>query len=144
MGFGKACEIAHEELKSESERLAAFRDRLKQGIEKGLGGKIHLNGHPTERLPNNLNLSFPGIDAESLLSGIGERFAVSSGSACASGNAEPSHVLKAIGLKPEYLHSTIRFGLGRFNTAQDIEEAIEHVVAVVKRLADTAPKLNCI
>ncbi len=139
VGFGRACEIAAAELGQEVRRSSMLRDRLLQGITTGVG-EVIVNGHPTEKLCNNLHVSFPGADPESLLMTLNERLAVSAGSACSSGIAEPSHVTKAIGLKPELMHTSVRFSVGRFTTLEDVEEAIHHVVAVVKRMRQFAPK----
>ena len=138
VGFGKACEIAEKETKAESLRVAGLRDRLKAGIEQALDD-VHRNGHPTERLPGNLNLSFAHVDGEALLMGVNEEIAVSSGSACTTGSPEPSYVLKAIGLPEEKIHTSIRFGLGRFNTEEEVDYTIEKVAAVVKRLRKSSP-----
>ncbi len=138
IGFGKACEIAEKELSTEVKRLAALRDRLKQGIEKGLEG-IHLNGHPTEKICNNLSVSFTGVEAESLLLAFSRDIAVSSGSACTSASVEPSYVLKALGLREDLIHAAIRFGLGRFNTMEEVDYAVNFVVETVKQLRTMSP-----
>lgn len=137
VGFGKACEIAKEGMAEEGARLAALRDRLHEGITKELD-EVFLNGHPTERLPNNLNLSFAYVEGESLLMGMDD-VAVSSGSACTSATLEPSYVLKALGVGEDLAHTSIRFGLGRFNTEEEIEYVTEKVVSNVKRLRDMSP-----
>ncbi|MBI3314064.1 MAG: IscS subfamily cysteine desulfurase [Candidatus Omnitrophica bacterium] len=138
VGFGKACEIAAGEMKEESARLAKLRDRLQAGLEKELD-QIHINGHPTERLANNLSVSFAYVDGQSLLTGVGEKVAVSAGSACTSGIPEPSFVLKALGLREDLTHTAIRFGLGRFNTEEEIDETIACVVNVVRKLRAMSP-----
>ncbi len=138
VGLAKACEIAEKEMTQESGRLAALRDRLKAGIEKELD-EVYLNGHPTERLPNNLNISFAYVEGESLLMGINEEIAVSSGSACTSASLEPSYVLKALGVGEDLAHTSIRFGLGRFNTQEEVDYTINRIVKVVKRLREMSP-----
>lgn len=138
VGFGKALEIAGKEMASETKRLLALRERLHKGITSQLD-QVHLNGHPTLRLPGNLNLSFAYVEGESLLMGLNEEIAVSSGSACTSATLEPSYVLSALGVGADMAHSSIRFGLGRFNTEQDIDYTIEKLVSTVKRLRELSP-----
>lgn len=137
VGFGKAAEMAEKLLPTETARIAKLRDRLWDGIRKELD-EIYLNGHPTERLPNNLNVSFAYVEGESLMMGMKE-LAVSSGSACTSASLEPSYVLKAVGVGEDLAHTSIRFGLGRFTTEEEIDFAIEKVVATVKKLRDLSP-----
>ena len=137
VGFGKAAELCQKEMAEESERLGALRERLKEGILKGLD-EVYVNGSMTYRLPNNLNLSFAYVDGESLLMGIND-VAVSSGSACTSAKMEPSYVLKALGVSGDLAHSSIRFGLGRFNTAEEVDYVIQRVVEVVGRLRELSP-----
>jgi cysteine desulfurase len=136
VGLGKACGVAQRDMPEEARRLAALRDRLLEGLTTRLGG-ITVNGSRTHRLPHNLHVSFADVDGESLLVGIGD-IAVSSGSACASASATPSHVLAAItnGRVPS---ASIRFGLGRFTSPEDIEYAIDKFAAVVGHLRATAP-----
>jgi cysteine desulfurase len=136
-GFGKACEIAMDDMETESKRISALRDRLYEGIISQLD-EVYLNGHPEKRLPNNLNLSFAFADAESLMASMKE-IAVSSGSACSSASVEPSHVLKAIGVNEELLHCSIRFGLGRFNIDEEIDYTIDKVAEKVKYLREISP-----
>ena len=132
VGLGRACAICREEMPDEAIRIAAMRDRLLEGLRSGLGG-IVVNGSTEFRLPNNLHVSFEGVDGESLLIGIGD-IAVSSGSACSSASATPSHVLTAIaGLEP-VASASVRFGLGRFTTEAEIDYAIEKFTAVVRHL----------
>src|SRR5262249_49243850 len=114
VGFGVACELCQQELAHEPARLLALRERVGQGIRGRVEG-VTLNGHPTERLPNNLNLSFAWVPGMALLANL-RGLAVSSGSACTSANPEPSHVLRALGLDDDLVHGSLRFGLGRFNT----------------------------
>src|SRR5262249_44330422 len=118
VGFGKACEIALECMPEESSRLKSLRDRLHRGIVADLEG-VRLNGHPELRLPHNLNLSFSYVEGEALMMAM-EDVAVSSGSACTSATQEPSHVLKAMGISNEMAHTSLRFGLGRFNTQEEV------------------------
>jgi cysteine desulfurase len=121
VGFAKAVDLAIAEMPAESDRLRALRDRLWQTLQP-LGG-IHLNGHPTQRLPGNLNLSIDGIDGQALLLGLQPTIALSSGSACTSAKLAPSHVLKAIGRSDPLAYASLRFGIGRFNTLEDIDRA---------------------
>lgn len=137
VGLGKAAELAYAEMTSEAERLTQLRDRLHRGITEKLD-EVYLNGHPTLRLPNNLNLSFAYVEGEALMMGFKE-LAVSSGSACTSASLEPSYVLKAMGVGEELAHTSIRFGLGRFTTEEEVDFAVEKVVATVQRLRDMSP-----
>ena len=137
VGFGKAAEIAKHEMAAEAARLRALRDRLNEGLHKELDG-IHVNGSMDHRLPNNLNVSFAYVEGESLLMGIND-VAVSSGSACTSASLEPSYVLKALGTGDDLAHSSIRFGLGRFNTEEEVDYVIDKVTSVVKRLREMSP-----
>jgi cysteine desulfurase len=137
VGLGKACEIAQEELESEMIRLKALRDRLQQKLEAELD-YIHVNGSMEHRLPGNLNVSFVYVEGESLLMGIND-VAVSSGSACTSATLEPSYVLKALGLGDDVAHSSIRFGLGRFNTEAEVDYVAAKVIQIVKHLRELSP-----
>ncbi len=137
VGFGKACEIARAEMSAEADRLTRLREQLRAGIADRLSG-VSLNGHPTERLPGNLNLSFAGVKGEALLMRLRD-VAVSSGSACTSANPEPSYVLRALGVPDDLAHASIRFGLGRFTTEEEIDWVIGHVVAEVNRLRELNP-----
>lgn len=137
VGFGAACELAQKEMATESARLLALRERLWNGLKKELD-ELYLNGHPTERLPGNLNVSFAYVEGEALMMGIKD-LAVSSGSACTSASLEPSYVLKAMGIGEELAHTSIRFGIGRFTTEAEIDFAIERVVKEVRRLRDMSP-----
>lgn len=130
VALGKAAELARERQPREATRLAALRDRLLQGLEEICAG-LRLNGHPTERLPNTLNVSFPGWEAQSLLRGL-PTVAASTGSACHADRTEPSEVLLAMGLEPELALGSIRFSLGRWTTEADIGQALQ---AVARRLA---------
>jgi cysteine desulfurase len=137
VGFGKACELAQKNMESEIKRIAGLRDKLWNAIQQNLD-EVYLNGHPTERLPNNLNVSFAFVEGESLMMGMKE-LAVSSGSACTSASLEPSYVLKALGVGEDLAHTSIRFGLGRFTTEEEIDCAIDKVVTTVKKLRDLSP-----
>lgn len=138
VGFGKACELAKEEMAEEAKRLVRLRNRLHDSILKGLD-EVYLNGHPEKRLPGNLNLSFSYVDGESILMAISDEVAVSSGSACTSASKEPSYVLKALGVREDLIHSSIRFGLGRFNTEPEVDYVSEKVIETVKRLRKVSP-----
>jgi cysteine desulfurase len=137
VGLGACCELGQKEMSAEGERLTALRERLKAGILSQLD-EVYINGHPLQRLPGNLNMSFAYIEGESLLMALKE-IAVSTGSACTSASLEPSFVLKAIGLKDELAHSSIRFGLGRFNTEDEIDYTVQRVVEEVRRLRAISP-----
>jgi cysteine desulfurase len=137
VGLGKACEICLKEMPEESERLGGLRDKLKLAIMTRLDGTA-INGSMDHRLPNNLNLSFSGVEGDALLMGIND-VAVSSGSACTSAMIEPSYVLRALGVSEDLAHSSIRFGLGRFNTEEEADYVADRVVETVKRLRELSP-----
>jgi cysteine desulfurase len=137
VGLGKACEIAGQEMAEEGERLRKLRDKLKAKLESSLDF-IHVNGSMEHRLPNNLNISFVYVEGESLLMGIND-VAVSSGSACTSATLEPSYVLKALGLGDDVAHSSIRFGLGRFNTEAEVDYVADKVIDIVQKLRELSP-----
>src|SRR5437762_2205170 len=137
VGLGIACELCRKELPEESQRLLKLRQKLHQGIISQLD-EVELNGHPTERLPGNLNLSFAYVEGEGLMMGMKD-VAVSSGSACTSASLEPSYVLKALGVGDDLAHSSIRFGLGRFNTEDEVDFTIDHVVKAVRKLREMSP-----
>lgn len=137
VGLGRACELAGEEMQEENARLLRLRERLRKALMDELGD-TYLNGHPTERLPGNLNISFEFVEGESLLMGLKD-IAVSSGSACTSATLEPSYVLKALGVGDELAHTSIRFGLGRFNTEEEVDRVAERVVSEVTRLREMSP-----
>lgn len=137
VGFGKAAELAKKYLPEETARVKRLRDRLWAGIQEQLD-EVYLNGHPEHRLPNNLNVSFAFVEGESLMMGMKE-LAVSSGSACTSASLEPSYVLKSIGVGEDLAHTSIRFGLGRFTTEEEIDFALKKVVATVRKLRDLSP-----
>lgn len=140
VGFGVACEIAGKEMAAEGERLVNLREQLKNGILSELS-EVYLNGHATKRLPGNMNMSFAYVEGESLLMALKD-IAVSTGSACTSASLEPSYVLRAIGLEDELAHTSIRFGLGRFNTAEEIGYTVNRVVQEVRRLREISPLYN--
>jgi cysteine desulfurase len=137
VGLGKACELARSEMADETMRLLELRNKLQAGIFERLDD-VYLNGHPTERLPGNLNVSFAYVEGESLLMGISD-VAVSSGSACTSATLEPSYVIRALGIDEELAHSSIRFGLGRFNTEDEVDFVTDRVSKEVKRLREMSP-----
>jgi cysteine desulfurase len=137
VGLGKACELAHTELESEAKRCAELRDHLEKRIFSELDF-VHLNGNREHRLPNNLNVSFAFVEGESLLMGISD-VAVSSGSACTSASLEPSHVLRSMDVGEDLAHSSIRFGVGRFTTREEVDFAADRVIAAVKRLRELSP-----
>ena len=137
VGFGKACELCEQGMPTESTRLAALRDRLQAQIMRSLD-ECYLNGHPTERLPNNLNISFAYVEGEALLMGVKE-IALSSGSACTSSTLEPSYVLRALGVGSDLAHSSIRFGLGRFTTEEEVDYTAKRMVEAVTRLREMSP-----
>jgi cysteine desulfurase len=137
VGLAKAAEVCRLDMDTEPARMAAMRDRLKDGILSQLDA-VRLNGHPTQRTPSNLNLSFAYVEGESLMMGMSE-VAVSSGSACTSASLEPSYVLRAIGVGDELAHGSIRFSLGRFNTQDEMDYVTERVVATVRKLREMSP-----
>jgi len=139
VGFARAIELAEQLREEEPLRLAAMRDRLQSILESELGA-VELNGHPVHRLPNNLNLSFGGIDGESLLASLDD-VALSTGSACMSAEPEPSHVLQAMGLSDERVRSSVRFGLGRFNTDDEVDYVGKRVAEAVRHLRQIAGNL---
>lgn len=136
-GFGKAVELCEREMAVESVRIQCLRDRLQAGITDALEA-VYLNGHPTERLPGNLNLSFAYVEGEALLMGVKE-IALSSGSACTSATLEPSYVLRALGVGSDLAHSSIRFGLGRFSTPEEVEYTIDRMIKAVNHLREMSP-----
>ena len=138
VGFGKAIAIAAEEMPAESKRLLFFREKLRTQIMGHLT-EVYINGSLERRLPGNLNLSFAYVEGESLLIGLSEGIAVSSGSACTQFSLEPSYVLKALGIEAGLEHASVRFGLGRFNTEEEVDYAAQSVVKVVNRLRSLSP-----
>jgi cysteine desulfurase len=137
VGIGKACELCQQEMAQESERLRGLRNRLKAGLEAKLD-EVFINGSLEHRLPNNLNMSFAYVEGESLLMGIND-VAVSSGSACTSATLEPSYVLKALGVGEDLAHTSIRFGLGRFTTQEEVDYVVDKMVQVVTKLRELSP-----
>jgi cysteine desulfurase len=137
VGLGKACELCQQEMATESERLRGLRDHLKAGLEAKLD-EVFVNGSLEYRLPNNLNMSFAYVEGESLLMGIND-VAVSSGSACTSATLEPSYVLKALGVGEDLAHTSIRFGLGRFTTPEEVDYVTDKMVQVVTKLRELSP-----
>src|SRR5580698_6869950 len=132
-----ACAIAKTEMAEEGKRLAYLRDKMKDRLLAALD-EVYINGTMEHRLPNNLNISFAYVEGESLLMGIND-IAVSSGSACTSATLEPSYVLKALGAGDDLAHSSIRFGLGRFNTEEEVDYVAEKVIDVVRKLRELSP-----
>jgi cysteine desulfurase len=137
VGLGAACEIAGQEMEAEARREIALRERLQKKLEGALD-YVHVNGSMEHRLPGNLNMSFVYVEGESLLMGIND-IAVSSGSACTSATLEPSYVLKALGLGDDVAHSSIRFGLGRFNTEAEVDYVADKLIDVVQKLRELSP-----
>jgi cysteine desulfurase len=137
IGLGKACEVAMKTLDEEAAYLSKLRDSLKEQIMSQLD-EVYINGSMEYRLPGNLNISFAFVEGESLLMGIND-VAVSSGSACTSATLEPSYVLKALGAEDDLAHSSIRFGLGRFNTQAEVDHVAKKVVETVQRLRELSP-----
>jgi len=137
VGLGEACAIAQREMAAEIEYSRTLRDRLKARLEAGLD-EVYVNGSMEHRLPGNLNISFAYVEGESLLMGISD-VAVSSGSACTSATLEPSYVLKAPGLGDEIAHSSIRFGIGRFNTQEEVDYVADKLIDVVTKLRELSP-----
>jgi cysteine desulfurase len=137
VGLGKACAIAADEMPHEACRLAGLRNRLREKIMSRLD-KVYVNGSMEQRLPGNLNLSFAHVESESLLMGLSD-VAVSSGSACTSARREPSYVLQALGMADDLRMSSIRFGLGRFNTEAEVDYVADRVVETVEHLRELSP-----
>jgi cysteine desulfurase len=137
VGLGEACALCQAEMPEESKRMAFLRDKLRDKLQSELD-ETYINGTMEHRLPNNLNISFAYVEGESLLMGIND-IAVSSGSACTSATLEPSYVLKALGAGDDLAHSSIRFGLGRFNTEEEVDYVAAKVIDVVKKLRELSP-----
>jgi cysteine desulfurase len=138
VGFGRAAELCDQEMESEGERLAKLRDRLQDMILSSVD-EAYLNGKPDRRLPGNLNISFAYVEGESVLMGLNKETALSSGSACTSSTLEPSYVIGALGASAELAHSSIRFSLHRFTTAEEVEYVGQRTIEVIKRLRDMSP-----
>ena len=137
VGFGEACRIAKAEMEEEGKRLKRLRDKLYQGIAGRLEG-VGLNGSADRRIPGNLNLSFAWVEGDRLLRGLTD-VAVSTGSACSAATIEPSYVLRALGLNSELAHASLRIGLGRFTTEEEIDFAVGHIVGAVERQRAQSP-----
>jgi cysteine desulfurase len=137
VGLGEACALCQAQMSEESKRMAFLRDKLRDKLQSELD-ETYINGTMEHRLPNNLNISFAYVEGESLLMGIND-IAVSSGSACTSATLEPSYVLKALGAGDDLAHSSIRFGLGRFNTEEEVNYVAAKVIDVVKKLRELSP-----
>jgi cysteine desulfurase len=142
MGFGKATELALQDMESDTKRITEMRDGMLLKFRAALY-ELYINGpdpleKPEWRLPGNLNISFAYVEGEGLMMGIKE-IAVSSGSACTSASLEPSYVLKALGVGDDQAHSSIRFGIGRFNTQEEIDYTIEAMIKAVSKLRDMSP-----
>lgn len=137
VGLGVACDLCRREMTEESQRTMRLRERLRKAIMDQLD-ETYINGHPTERLPGNINLSFAYVEGEALMMGIKD-VAVSSGSACTSASLEPSYVLRALGVGDELAHSSIRFGIGRFNTEEEVDFVADQVIKAVNHLRDMSP-----
>ena len=137
VGFGKAAELCKQEMAADTARLSALVERLNKKLHEGLD-EIYINGSIEHRLPHNLNISFAYVEGESLLMGIND-VAVSSGSACTSASLEPSYVLKALGAGDDLAHSSIRFGLGRWTTEEEVDYVVKKLISVVTRLRDMSP-----
>lgn len=140
VGFGKAVEVALAEMESETKRLTSLRQRLWEKLQTA--GNIFLNGHPTQRLPGNLNVSVEGVDGQALLLGLQPLVAVSSGSACTSAKVSPSHVLEALGRSEKLAYASVRFGLGRFNTPEEIDIVAEHAIATITSLRQATASIQ--
>jgi cysteine desulfurase len=137
VGLGEACELCNREMETETVRLRCLRDKLRAKLEAGLD-EVYINGSMEHRLPHSLNMSFAYVEGESLLMGIND-IAVSSGSACTSATLEPSYVLKALGVGDDIAHSSIRFGIGRFNTEEEIDYVAARLIDVVNKLRELSP-----
>lgn len=132
VGFGKACELARQEMEADRRRIEPLRDRLEAGLLAL--GEARINGSREHRLPQVTNISFGGVDGDALLAGLGKNVALSSGSACTSASMEPSYVLKALGLPDDLAHASLRLGLGRFTTGEEVEYALGEIAKTVGRL----------
>src|SRR6266851_1506480 len=138
VGFGKAAEICREVMSEEGKRLGALRDRLQDLIMSKVT-EAYVNGHPSSRLPHNLNISFAYVEGESVLMGLNKESALSSGSACTSSTLEPSYVIAALGASAELAHSSIRFSLHRFTTEEEVDHVGARTIEVIKRLREMSP-----
>ena len=140
VGFSKAVALALAEIKSEAKRLTSLRQQLWEKLQTL--ENIFLNGHPTQRLPGNLNISVEGVDGQALLLGLQSVMAVSSGSACTSAKISPSHVLQALGRSEKLAYASVRFGIGRFNTAEEIDIVAEQAIATIKSLRQATTSIK--
>ena len=142
MGLGKAVELAGQEMDKETERLTCLRDKLIKGLVERID-HIRLNGHPTMRLPNNVNVSVDFVEGESMLLNLDlEGICASTGSACSSSSLEPSHVLLALGLSPEQAHGSLRFSLGKWTAEEEIGRVLEVLPPIVAKLRAMSPLLK--
>jgi cysteine desulfurase len=142
IGFGRAVELARQEMSKEVERLTYLRDKLIKGLLERID-HVHLNGHPQKRLPNNVNIRVDFVEGESMLLNLDlEGICASTGSACTSSSLEPSHVLLALGLSPEQAHGSLRFTFGRENTEEDMERVLEVLPGIVAKLRAMSPLLR--
>ncbi|MBL7771492.1 MAG: IscS subfamily cysteine desulfurase [Chitinophagaceae bacterium] len=137
VGFGKACELCMLEMQSDTERILKLRNKLEEGLLQV--EESYLNGHKQNRLPHVANISFKHVEGEGLLMGINKNIALSSGSACTSASLEPSYVLKALGLGDDLAHSSLRFGLSRFSTEEEVDYTIKAVTNTVNKLREMSP-----
>jgi len=138
VGFGRAAELCRELMPEESKRLTALRDRLQDQILSKVD-EAYLNGHPEKRLPHNLNISFSYVEGESVLMGLNKEAALASGSACTSATLEPSYVISALGVDAELAHSSIRFGLHRFTSEEEVDFVAQRAVEAIQRLREMSP-----
>jgi cysteine desulfurase len=134
VGMGKACDLCAAEMETDARRISRLRDRLEKGLLTIEGA--HVNGSRTHRLPQTTNISFSYVDGQALLAGLGKDVALSSGSACTSASMEPSYVLKALGLGDDLAHSSLRLGLGRWTTEEEVDYAIGRITDTVARLRE--------
>jgi cysteine desulfurase len=137
VGLGKACELCRLEMAEDTARISKLRDKLEQGLTKL--EESYVNGSKEHRLPHVSNISFKYVEGEGLMMGFNKNIALSSGSACTSASLEPSYVLKALGLGDDLAHSSLRFGLGRFTTEEQIDYTINHVAETVTKLREMSP-----
>ena len=137
VGFGKACEIARTDMAADTERIAKLRDKLENALKQI--EESYVNGNPAHRLPHVSNISFKYVEGEGLMMGFNQNIALSSGSACTSASLEPSYVLKALGLGDDLAHSSLRFGLGRYTTEEQIDYTIKAVTDTVLKLREMSP-----
>ena len=137
VGLGEACAIAQKEMGAESERLHALSSRMLKSIQDALP-EVYMNGDLDQRIPGNLNISFAYVEGESLMMGI-KNLCVSSGSACTSASLEPSYVLRALGVTEDLAHTSLRLGLGRFTTEEEVDLAVEEIVETVQKLRKLSP-----